>query len=73
MKDPEGFPEDLAWEEYDGWTKGMVDEALVNVRAAAPEYLRDGEDPWLFTLAHAVRDRIFEYYRGMHEKKEGDQ
>ena len=45
VKDPPGFPPDLAWEEWDGWTRGAVDLVLHNIQAAAEKYLQE-VDPW---------------------------
>lgn len=45
VTDPPGFPSDLAWEEWDGWTRGAVDLVLHSIRSAADEYLHE-VDPW---------------------------
>lgn len=67
FKLPEGFPEDTQWEEFDGWTRGMVEEGLLSIKALAAECYQNEYYPWTFLLAHAKveADRA----RGAHEKR----
>ena len=51
VKEPEGFPEELAWEEFDGWTRDMVGEAVRNLQGLANDFYKELEDFWPFILA----------------------